>query len=611
MNTRYHRHLSLQQSLLAILAVGFFFLWASREGSAADASGVVPVRIQTNSGKHQLLRDGQAYFIKGAGGGGSKEVLAECGGNSFRTWGIGPETEAELDAAHKLGLTVTVGIWIGHKQHGFNYDDPAAVRRQFEEVKKGVLKYKDHPAVLMWGLGNEMEMNNESPALWKAIQDLAAMVHEVDPQHPTMTVIAELGADKVQQIHQHCPDIDVIGINSYGGGSSLADRYLKSGGTKPIVITEYGPPGTWEIPLNAFDAAPEMTSTQKAKSYREVYEKSVLGAKGICLGSYAFTWGHKIEATATWFGMFLPDGSRLAAVDVMQELWSGKPPQHPCPKMQKLTLTSKDQVQRGETVTAEVLFPADHADEIKIEWALYREQQTYGVEGTGSKATPSFPDAIVENGQGKVSVEMPQSGGVYRLYCTLRNAHGGAAVGSLPINVLGARTLIKAAVPELPLIVYGDGQKGAPFAPSGWMGNVESIKMEEDCEENPHSGKTCLKVSFTQSGGWGSVAWQHPPNDWGHLPGGYDLSKAEKCVFWARGKQGGEKLVFGMGMIGIDQKYHDSCKTESEITLTQDWKQYTLDLGEKELIRIKTGFLWRIANPSHATEFYLDDIEYR
>ena len=65
-----------------------------------------------------------------------------------------------------------------------------------------------------------------------------------------------MGGDKVQQLHKHCPDIDIIGINSYGGGVSLADRYRAAGATKPFVITEFGPPVTWETKLNEFGAAP-------------------------------------------------------------------------------------------------------------------------------------------------------------------------------------------------------------------------------------------------------------------------------------------------------------------------------------------------------------------
>ena len=150
------------------------------------------------------------------------------------------------------------------------------------------------------------------------------------------------------------PDIDIIGINSYGGGPSLATRYRQKGGTKPYIITEFGPPGTWEIRKNSFGAAPELTSTEKAECYRTTYVKSVLGA-GPVPGSYAFTWGFKIEATSTWYGLFLPDNSRLAGVDALQELWTGKQPKFPCPVMKSLALQGSDQVRGGEKVRANVV----------------------------------------------------------------------------------------------------------------------------------------------------------------------------------------------------------------------------------------------------------------
>lgn len=578
--------------------------------SSLLAAGPVPVEVKEQSGKWELVRDGKPYFILGGGGGGSKSVLKEVGGNSFRTWGIGPETQVELDEAEKLGLTVAVGIWLGHRQHGFRYDDPQAVAKQKEDVRKAVLKYKDHPAVLVWGLGNEMEVDNDSPQLWAAIQELAKMVHEIDPHHPTMTVVAEIGGDKVRKIQEQCPDIDIIGINTYGGGPSLARRFREGGGMKPYIVTEYGPPGTWETKANDFGAPPEMTSTAKAEKYRDVYRASIGGAKEICLGSYAFTWGHKIEATATWFGMFLPDGSRLAAVDAMQELWTGKPAANPCPSMVSLTLQGTGQVKGGESVEARV---ETHAFDgpVQIEWALFHEQGNYGVEGTGAKATAAYPDAIPKNGSKAVTVTLPNSGGVYRLYCYLRNGHGGAAVGSVPIKVQGPKTLVRAPQVKLPLKVLSDDQPAPPFIPSGWMGNAQAIGMEEDCTTNPHSGQHCLKVTFSKGDDWGSVAWQHPANDWGDLPGGYDVTGAESLTFWARGENGGEKVVFGYGMLGIEKKYHDSSKGDIEVTLTPDWKEYSISLEERELTRIKSGFIWRLAGQGKPVTFYLDDIEYR
>ena len=257
------------------------------------------------------MRNGKPYFVKGAGGDGSKTLLRDCGGNSFRTWGA-DNLEPKLAEAQRLGLTVTVGVWLGTREY-FDYHDAAAVAAQKETVRKAILRYRDSPALLIWALGNEMEVGEQDDAdMWAAIEDLAKMAHELDPNHPTMTVVAEIGGDKVAQINAHCPDIDIVGINCYGGGPSVAARYKAAGGVKPYIITEYGPAGVWEQRANAWGAVPEPSSTEKAASYRATYEKSIAG-QPLCLGSYAFTWGNKQEATATWFGLLLPDGSRLGA----------------------------------------------------------------------------------------------------------------------------------------------------------------------------------------------------------------------------------------------------------------------------------------------------------
>src|SRR4029078_8339073 len=98
-----------------------------------------------------------------------------------------------------------------------------------------VMKHKDHPAVLMWAVGNEMEgyKNGDNAAIWSAVNNIGAMIHKLDPNHPTMTVTAEIGGARVKSIHALCPEIDVVGINTYAGGPSGAERYLKEGRTQP------------------------------------------------------------------------------------------------------------------------------------------------------------------------------------------------------------------------------------------------------------------------------------------------------------------------------------------------------------------------------------------
>ena len=51
-----------------------------------------------------------------------------------------------------------------------------------------------------------------------------------------------------------------------------------------------------------------------------------------------------------------------------------------------------------------------------------------------------------------------------------------------------------------------------------------------------------MKVKYKAPGNWTGIAWQNPANDWGDLPGGYDLTGAKKLTFWARGEFGIEIL---------------------------------------------------------------------
>ena len=88
------------------------------------------------------------------------------------------------------------------------------------------------------------------------------------------------------------------------------------------------------------DTAPDAaTLLEKADAYRTSYQKAVLDAPGLSLGSYAFIWGFKMEATGTWYCYGVsrdepwdcgqqPDNSKITAV-------AGQPPARPgrcCPR---------------------------------------------------------------------------------------------------------------------------------------------------------------------------------------------------------------------------------------------------------------------------------------
>ena len=584
-------------------------LAGSSAAPARAASGPVRVQVVRQEGAWRLLRGARPYVIKGAGGDGSLELLAASGGNSIRTWGA-DSLEPLLDEAQRLGLTVTVGFWLGHERHGFDYADRGQVAAQYERVRQGVLRYKDHPAVLAWALGNEMEgfADGGNPAIWAAVDSAAALAHQLDPDHPTMTVTADIGGKRVDAVHRLCPHIDIMGINSYGGAASLPERYRKAGGTKPYVVTEYGPPGSWEIGRNGWGAVEEWTSTRKAGFYRDTYAALAADSAG-CLGSYAFVWGAKREATPTWYGILLPDGARLAAADALAGAWSGRAPANRCPVIESLALAGAGEVEPGATVRVELAASDPEHDALSVAWALTGDAMAYETGGENRPAPRTYPGAIVRSGAWGAQLHVPKRPGAYRVSVVVRDGSGGAAVANVPLHVKGAPAAEPLAeAVELPFVVVGDDASGG-YAPSGWMGDHTSLSMDARSPEQPRSGATCTKFTYRRLEGWTGVVWQDPPNDWGDLSGGFDLTGASRLTFWARGAAGGERVKFGFGIIK-DKKFSDSAGAEREVTLTPGWKRYEIGLGGKSLRRIKSGFWWTLAGQGAPVTFYLDDVRY-
>jgi hypothetical protein len=421
-----------------------------------------------------------------------------------------------------------------------------------------------------------------------------------------MVVTAEIGGQRVPAVHEYCPDIDIMGINSYGGAPSLPARYPAAGGAKPYVITEFGPLGVWEIGRTTFGSPPEPTSTEKARTYASAYRQGCLDSGGLCLGSFAFAWGHKAEATATWYGMFLPTGEKLGAVDTMTEMWGGQSPANLCPEIRSFGLRGTDVVQAGDTIQVDLDIIDPEGDSVQVQWSIRGEAKEFFTGGDATILPLELDGLIVESSSRGASLVIP-SGGIYRLYMTATDGQGGAAAANVPFQVEGPALSLK---PVFPVFVYADGHPQR-WTPSGWMGTHVALTMDPECPDNPRSGGTCLKFSYEEPGMWAGVAWQHPPNDWGEKEGGFDLTGAKKLTFWARGEKGGERLDFSVGIITSGRPFHDTAfASKKNVKLKKEWKQYTIKLKGKDLSRVKTPFVWALGGQGRTITFYLDDIQF-
>ncbi len=209
-------------------------------GMATQAwSGAVPVKIVPGQG---ITRGGQAYFINGAGGEKHLDELMATGGNSIRTWTTNGLSDI-LDAAQKLGLTVCSGIWLEPECNWFSYANAEQCAKQAARVKKEVMEYRDHPALLFLGLENEAEGDGSNAAYWRQLEVLARMVKEIDPAHPTFTAVAGLSPGKAKGLNEHTPSLDFVGINTYAALPSLWKHLEKVGWNRPWVVTEFGARG--------------------------------------------------------------------------------------------------------------------------------------------------------------------------------------------------------------------------------------------------------------------------------------------------------------------------------------------------------------------------------
>lgn len=389
---------------------------------------------------YRLLRNGEPFVIRGAGGEGSLETLAACGGNAIRTWDADAPARVVdgrrmIDRAHDLGITVTVGLWLGHERHGFDYTDPAQLAKQQAMVEEAVVAFRDHPATLAWGLGNEMEGPGDKPVIWKEVNRLARRIKELDPHHPVMTIVANVSPEKLACITEHAPDIDILGINVYGGAGSIASRLRSERWTKPYCITEFGLPGPWEVGHTDWQAPIEPSSREKAAATHAAQMAIMEDAKH-CLGSYVFLWGQKQEATASWFGMFLPSGEKTIRVDAMAHAWTGRWPANRAP-----VLDETDVPWRNATVApfaagvARVRYRDPDGDPLAYHWEITEESSDRREGGDAERKPAVVADAVLGGADGAVEIRAPEKPGAYRLFVTVTDGHGSGAMDNWPFRV--------------------------------------------------------------------------------------------------------------------------------------------------------------------------------
>ena len=390
-----------------------------------------PQASQVTVRGHDILVDGRPFPIRGAAADGRLAELKALGATAIRTYGGDPGPV--LAEAGRLGLKVIAGLWLEPPRRGFDYRNRAHVEAQLASFRAIVTRYRNDGSLLAWGIGNEVEGElTDDSLVWPAIEEAARLVKAIDPNHPTMAVVAEGADTKVRKIMAQAPSIDILGVNSYGDAlPSLPRRVRAAGWTGPIVVTELGALGQWQAGRTPWGAAIEPTSTEKA----ERLQRYLAALEPDTAGQILFFWGQKQEVTPTWHGLLLAGGEWLQASEVMAQAWGGRTPGGDrAPRIAGLTLRPGPVVARGQTIEAVLDAGDPDGDPITVQWSVLAESTDLKKGGDAERVPPDHSTALRAAGRhGARIVGLPP--GDYRVYALVRDGRGAAATANAPFQV--------------------------------------------------------------------------------------------------------------------------------------------------------------------------------
>lgn len=417
-----------------------------------------PAAVTVSEGK--ILVDGSEYVIKGVAANNFHGKAASIGANTLRVYSMDSNTMDALsyilDQAYVNGLKVCVGLTMFPWNQGgitdyYNEKYTGTVAKLRTHLETVVGAYKNHPAVLMWCIGNECDsaydgtenLSNEHH-MWNVIEEFAGIIQEMDTNHPVTTCLAN--AANVSYINTYCPSLDLLMVNSYGDAIQGLSTSLVSW-TKPFVVGEFAHQGTWavaddmKLSWNTTSGKPaliELTSTQKAEAYATAWNDVVTSGAA---GGFAFQWGYQTHGEVlTWFGMYDRYGNSFGAADELKYMWTGSYPSLRAPliadrsKMLMNGQTADDGVivSVNQSCTASVTASSPSGLALSYEWIIV-EENTYAEDG----GLPEGIEGLISDPYASsVSFNAPATSGAYRLYVFVRAASAGkVASACIPFNV--------------------------------------------------------------------------------------------------------------------------------------------------------------------------------
>jgi hypothetical protein len=204
-----------------------------------------------------------------------------------------------LDAA---GLSVLDALWARGIMVVLTVDN---ARNDLARVQQVVSVYKDHPAVLLWSLGNEWNINlyygkaecNSPLAAAQCTESAAQLVKSLDTNHPVSTNYGEIDinasglhlADTQNYVNNVAPSVDVWSVNIFRAETfgTLFDQW-RSISSKPMFLGEYGTDAMVhpaDLPDDTMQAGWDLCLWNDA-----IRELSAVSPALVSLGGLVFEW---------------------------------------------------------------------------------------------------------------------------------------------------------------------------------------------------------------------------------------------------------------------------------------------------------------------------------
>lgn len=425
----------------------FIFFWRRGPVNTVVFSGKKRVAIEKINGRYTFKKDGKPFIIKGGAGYTHMSELAASGGNTVICWDT-TKLAAVLDEANRNHLTVIIGIDIPGVQYFDAYKNKIKVDSLYTAATQLVYKYKDHPAVLAWCLGNELKFPNSLiyDQFYTQFNRLLAMVHSNDPHHPVCTTVINVSKNNIFNIRWRIPALDFIGLNIYNSLRKLEDNLgaLRLFWNGPYFVSEWAPRGGWEAPVTSWQAPIENNTTVNAAEYRDFFVNYMPVKDARFLGSLVFYWGSRQEYTHTFYSIFNEDGKPTEIKEVLNDVWKGVTTTHYSPQIKGIhldtVLVAKDNiiVNAGSMHSAGVdISTNQNTDSLQYSWQIVKEDwASWGEIWVHFKKPATEKGLIRDSTMRRINFLAPGKEGPYRVFVTVSNKKGYCANANIPFYVI-------------------------------------------------------------------------------------------------------------------------------------------------------------------------------